>query len=159
MSEAVETAKKEILRLHHEWFEANLGLQGDRLKHIMAGEKFYNYNLNGYTYQGLAELEKLWRPEHMPTAFDLRDIRNERNLRIEATEDIGWLTVDADCEMVMKLESGSGEMRGEGDVVVMPFRITEIFRRDDGRGESVWRMWHFHASQQLADGGPRFITE
>ena len=159
MSKSVVDAKAEILRLHRAWFEANHGLQGGKLKDIMANEEFFNYNLNGYTYRGLSEIEKLWAPQHMPSAFDLRKLFNERNLRIEATDDMGWLTVEADVELVMKTPGGSGEMRGDGDVVVMPFRITELYRRNDGKGNPVWRMWHFHCSQELVDGGKRFVTE
>jgi hypothetical protein len=159
MSDPIAEAKAEILRLHRAWQEANAGLQGGKLRHIMAGESFFNYNLNGYRYDGLSEIEKLWEPEHMPSAFELIELRNERHLNIEATPDMGWLTVEADCELRMKTPGGSGDMRGDGEVVVMPYRITELFRRDDGRGNPVWRMWHFHASKELVDGGKRFITE
>jgi hypothetical protein len=159
MSDPIAEAKAQILRLHRAWFEANTDLQGHKLEHIMAGEAFFNYNLNGYRYNGLSEIEKLWKPQHMGSAFDLRELRNERNLHIEATQDMGWLTVEGDVELRMKNAAGSGEMRGDGDVVVMPFRITELYRRDDGQGNPVWRMWHFHSSQELVDGGKRFITE
>lgn len=159
MSESIESIKAEILRLHRLWIDANAGLQGHLLGEVMAGPKFFNYNLNGYRYNGLAEIQKLWQPEHMGSAFELRVIRNERNLQIEATAEMGWVTAEADVELRMKLAQGSGEMRGDGEIVVMPFRITELFRRDDGSGKPVWRMWHFHCSQELADGGKRFITE
>lgn len=159
MTEGNAEATSEIQRLHDAWFKANGGLHGEMLKDILAGEEFFDYNLNGYTYYGLAEMEKLWSPEHMGSAFDLRGIGNERNLRIEAGETMGWLTVEADVELRMKDPAGSGEMRGDGDVVVMPFRITECYRKDDGAGNPVWRMWHFHCSQILADGGNRFVSE
>ncbi|HZZ48338.1 MAG TPA: hypothetical protein VFE65_15770 [Pseudonocardia sp.] len=159
MTDNIAEARAEIQRLHNAWFTANGGLHGEMLKDILAGEEFFNYNLNGYTYYGLAEMEKLWAPEHMGAAFELRGISNEQNLRIEATETMGWLTVEADVELRMKEPGGSGEMRGDGEVVVMPFRITECYRRDDGTGRSIWRMWHFHCSQVLADGGKRFVSE
>lgn len=159
MPQAIDETKAEILRLHRAWFDANSGLQSDRLKHIMAGEAFFNYNLNGYRYDGLSEIEKLWQPQHMASAFELRELRNERHLQVEASAEMGWVTCEADCELRMKLVGGSGRMSGEGEIVVMPFRITEIFRRDDGSGQPVWRMWHFHCSPELADGGKRFISE
>lgn len=159
MTNSIAEARSEIQRLHDAWFKANAGLRGDLLEDILAAEKFFNYNLNGYAYYGLSEMEKLWSPAHMPSAFDLRAIINERNLRIEATDTMGWLTVEADVELAMKLDQGSGDMRGEGEVVLMPFRITECYQKDDGDGAPVWRMWHFHCSQILADGGPRFVTE
>jgi hypothetical protein len=159
MTDTIVEARSEIQRLHDAWFKANGGLRGELLQDILAGEKFFNYNLNGYTYHGLAEMEKLWSPEHMGSAFELLGIKNERNQQIEATETMGWLTVEADVDLRMKRPDGSGEMRGEGDVVTMPFRITECYRQDDGTGKPTWRMWHFHCSQILADGGNRFITQ
>ena len=76
------------------WFEANHGLQGGKLKDIMANEEFFNYNLNGYTYRGLSEIEKLWAPQHMPSAFDLRKLYAK--LTVTGTEKVG----DADAYVI-----------------------------------------------------------
>jgi hypothetical protein len=151
--------RTEIQRLHDAWFEANGGLRGEMLKDILAGEEFFDYNLNGYTYYGLSEMEKLWSPKHMGSAFELLGITNERNLRVEAGDTMAWLTAEADVKLRMKDAAGSGEMRGDSEVVVMPFRITECYRKDDGTGRPQWRMWHFHCSQILNDGGLRFVSE
>ena len=34
-------------------------------------------------------------------------------------------------------------------------RETEIYRRDDGHGNPVWKMWHHHASPCADDHEPR----
>ncbi len=158
MSDPIAEAKAEILRLHNAWFEANAGLQGHKLASIFAGERFFDYNLNGYRYNGISDMEKLWSPNFMPSAFDLRSLKNVRNFQIEATAEMGWVTCEADCELAMR-KQGMGEMKGDNEVVVMPFRITEVYRKDDGNGNPVWRMWHFHCSQELPDNSRRFETQ
>jgi hypothetical protein len=155
MTDPVTEAESEILRLHREWFAANLGLQGHLLRDIFAGERFFDFNLNGYRYDGITEMEKLWSPEHMPAAFDLQALTNVRNLAVVASGDIGWLTCEADCVLKMR-SSGIGDMAGEEEIVVMPFRMTECYRRDDGEGAPTWRMWHFHCSAARVDVEKRF---
>lgn len=76
MSQTVTDPKAEILRLHRAWFDANHGLQGRKLKDIMANEEFFNYNLNGYTYRGLSEIEKLWAPQQHALGF-----RSEKDIQ------------------------------------------------------------------------------
>lgn len=151
--------RAEIQRLHDQWFRANEGLHIDQMQPVMAGEAFKHFNLNGFTYSGLSELTKLW--ERMAEAFHLKKLSNETDLRIEVRGDMGYLTVEADCELEMLQADGSGAMKGDDPgtaEVVMPFRITEIYLRDDGYGNPAWKMWHFHCSSRLLEG-PRFVTE
>jgi ketosteroid isomerase-like protein len=148
--------RQEIQRLHHQWVRANEGLHIDQMQPVMAGEAFKHFNLNGFTYDGLSEITKLW--ERMAEAFHLKALVNETNLRIEVRGDMGFLTVEADCELEMLQPDGSGNMKGDGNEVTMPFRMSEIFVRDDGYGNPVWKMWHFHCSSRLLEG-PRFVTE
>lgn len=155
MTDPVAEATAEIQRLHDAWFDANIGLRGDLLRAIFAGERFFDFNLNGYRYDGISEMEKLWAPEHMKGAFDIVELANLRNQSIVAGADIGWLTLEAECVMRM-ITDGMGDMAGEGETVTIPFRITECFRRDDGEGNPQWRMWHFHCSTARTDVEKRF---
>lgn len=153
-SEAAD--REEVLRLHNQWFRANEGLHVEQMQQVMAGEAFHHFNLNGYTYHGTAELSKLW--ENFDDAFRLDALKNENDLRVVVRGDVGWLSVEAEVHLTMVNEAGSGNMKGEGDQVVMPFRITEVYVRDDGFGNPRWKMWHFHCSSRLTDGF-RFVTE
>ncbi|WP_336966624.1 hypothetical protein [Sphingobium aquiterrae] len=155
MTDPVAEATAEIQRLHDIWFEANIDLKSHLLPGVFAGERFFDYNLNGYRYDGVSEMEKLWEPAHMKAAFEILELANIRNKSIVATADIGWLTLEADCVMKM-ITGGMGDMGGEGDLVTLPFRITECYRRDDGNGNSEWRMWHFHCSPERTDVEKRF---
>ena len=148
--------EQEIRRLHNVWFRANEGLHVDQMQTVMAGEAFHHFNLNGYTYNGLSELSKLW--DGMAQVFDLKKLQNDADVRVVVSGDIGWLTVESEVVLDMIEESGSGDMKGDTPTVVMPFRITEIFKRDDGYGNQVWKMWHFHCSQRLTEGS-RFPHE
>lgn len=158
MSDPFIKEKDEIVRLHNIWFDANVGLRGDMLRDIFAGEKFFDYNLNGYRYDGITEMEKLWSPDHIKAAFEIVELANSRNLQIVAGADMAWLTVEADCVMRM-ITGGMGDMKGDGERVVLPFRITECYRRDDGEGNPEWRMWHFHCSPERTDVEKRFDSE
>src|SRR5438067_1657613 len=63
-------------------------------------------------------------------------------LRLEVSADMAWLG----CENIVRVELAPGlEVPG---IPKTPFRIrsTEVYQRDDGAGNPVWRMWHFHCS-------------
>jgi len=151
MTDPVADAEAEILRLHNAWFDANVGLRGHLLRAIFAGEKFFDYNLNGYRYDGITEMERLWALDHMKAAFDIVELGNVRNLSIVAGADMGWLTAESDC--VLRIVAPG---TGESETTIVPFRITECYRRDDGEGNPEWRMWHFHCSAALTDVEKRF---
>jgi hypothetical protein len=42
-----------------------------------------------------------------------------------------------------------------GDTVRVRFRETVVFRRDDGQGNPVWKIWHFHCSPLAPASEPR----
>lgn len=148
--------RAEILRLHNQWFRANEGLRIDQMQDVMAGEAFHHFNLNGFSYGGVKEISKLW--EALPAAFELVALKNDADLRVHVRGDMGWVSLESEVELIMVDQEGSGNMKGEGERVTMPFRITEIYVRDDGDGNPTWKMWHFHCSQRLTEG-PRFVTE
>lgn len=146
----------EILRLHHEWLASNIGLQVDRmLRVVAAGERFHHFNLNGYSYTTASEIGRLW--ENLPQVMRFCSLTPERDIRVEVRGDMGFVTSESDAECEILALPGSGEIQGEATRTVVPFRITEIYVRDDGTGNPEWRMWHFHCSNRL-DSGPRFVT-
>jgi hypothetical protein len=60
---------------------------------------------------------------------------------------MAWLA----CENVVRVELAPGlEVPG---IPKTPFRIrsTEVYQRDDGAGNPVWKMWHFHCSPTAAE--------
>jgi len=146
---AREDDRREILRLHDDWWEANRDWDIPKMRGVFGGERYLQYNLNGHPYYGLGEKTKLW--EALDGSIKIPDISEPIDLRLEIVGDVGWLA----CENVVRVELAAGlEVPG---VPKTPFRIrsTEIYHRDDGSGKPVWKMWHFHCSATAADSEPR----
>jgi hypothetical protein len=149
MSSATEQDRQEILRLHHLWLEANLDLDIAKMRSVFAGEKYLQYNLNGHPYYGLSQKTKLW--EALQGILTIPEISESKNLRLEIVGDVAWLA----CENIVRIKAGEG-VNVQG-IPTTPFRIrsTEIYHRDDGEGNPIWKMWHFHCSQTAAENEPR----
>jgi ketosteroid isomerase-like protein len=145
----IEADREDILRLHRAWWEANRDWDIAKMRSVFAGERYLQYNLNGHPYYGLAEKTKLW--EALAGHVKIPEISEPIRLRLEIRGDMAWLA----CENVVRVELAAGlEVPG---IPKTPFRIrsTEIYQRDDGTGEPVWKMWHFHCSPTAAESEPR----
>jgi hypothetical protein len=141
--------RDEILRLHRAWWEANRDWDIPKMRSVFAGERYLQYNLNGHPYYGLEEKTKLW--EALAGKVKIPEISEPIRLRLEICGDMAWLA----CENVVRVELPPGlEVAG---IPKTPFRIrsTEIYQRDDGSGNPVWKMWHFHCSPTAAEREPR----
>ena len=146
---AREDDRREILRLHRDWWESNRDWDIPKMRSVFAGERYLQYNLNGHPYYGLAEKTKLW--EALDGSIKIPDISEPIDLRLEIVGDVAWLA----CENIVRVELAPGlEVPG---VPKTPFRIrsTEIYHREDGSGRPVWKMWHFHCSPTAGDSDSR----
>jgi hypothetical protein len=146
---AAEQDREEILRLHRDWWEANRDWDIPRMRTVFAGERYLQYNLNGHPYYGLGEKTKLW--EALAGAITIPDISPPIRLRLEIAADMAWLA----CDNVVRVALAAGlEVPG---LPKTPFRIrsTEVYQRDDGSGNRVWKMWHFHCSPTAGDTDAR----
>lgn len=145
----VEKDRQEILRLHDVWWKANLDVDIPKMRTVFAGEKYLMYNLNGHPYYGLEQKTKLW--EALAKMLAIPEISEPKDLRLEIVGDVAWLA----CENIIRIQLTSGvEVPG---LPTMPFRVrsTEIYQRDDGTGNPIWKMWHFHCSPTAPDDAPR----
>jgi len=143
---------REIRRVHRQWWAANVGLDVERMRECFAPD-YLMWNLNGHPYYSLAEKEHLFRyyqshmvPTEPPELWDIR---------VNVEGDMAYVTSEGVLPVVMKSAEGSGSatMDGvagryerRGELVRFRFRETVVFRRDDGRGNRAWKIWHFHAS-------------
>lgn len=124
--------------------------------------QYLMWNLNSHPYYSLEEKIELFRHyrRHMvPTEpVELWDVR------VTVGGDMAYLTAEGILPVVIASEQGSGsavmdavaplyERRGE--VIRFRFRETSVFRRDDGRGGRVWKIWHFHCSPLAPEHEPR----
>jgi len=146
---ATQEDREEILRLHRVWWESNFDFDIPKMRSVFAGERYLQYNLNGHPYYGLGEKTKLW--EALKGKLSIPEISQPMNLRLEISGDMAWLA----CENIVRIQLAAGvEVPG---VPLTPYRIrsTEIYQRDDGASNRVWKMWHFHCSPTAAENEPR----
>jgi len=151
----------EIRRVHREWWASNNGLDVERMRACFAPD-YLMWNLNGHPYFGLDEkvtLFRYYRRHLVPTdAPELWDIR------VTVDGDMAYLTSEGILPVTVTSEEGSGsslidamapKYERRGDQVLFRFRETSVFRRDDGEGNRVWRIWHFHCSPLAPEDEPR----
>lgn len=150
----------EIRRVHRQWWAANRGLDIERMAECFAPE-YLMWNLNGHPYYSLDEkisLFRYYRDHLVPTEWP--EVWDER---ITVSGDIAYLTAEGVLPVTASGEgSGSATLDAvvplyerRGDTVRVRFRETVVFRRDDGHGEPVWRIWHFHCSPLAPEDEPR----
>lgn len=144
----VESDRRDILKLHKDWWESNVGLDIPRMASVFpSGSAYLMFNLNGHPYFGIDEKIKLWEWYKKELEIAPGDIRI---MRLTISGDIAWLAAEGVFPLRAIGASGTGsetwrlEMEQEFD----PFRLraTEVYQRDDGEGRPVWKMWHFHCS-------------
>jgi ketosteroid isomerase-like protein len=131
----------DILALHTRWLYSNNGLVIDEMAPNFADPGYLQFNLNGHTYNGLAEKIKLWHGFHS-IDFDLADMGFVEDPIVYADGDLGYVTAIWKATVIGT--DSSGLMKPDPEPVV--FRVTEVYRRDDGNGNPIWKIWHFHAS-------------
>ncbi|SNR88880.1 SnoaL-like domain-containing protein [Haloechinothrix alba] len=144
-----------ILAVHDAWFKSNVGLVvEDMLPHFPQGESNYlQFNLNGFTYNGVADKAKLWR-NLAELGVNITRLTDAEPPQVHVYGDVAWLTTEAVAELVMPTSSGTLESSGE-----MRIRETEVYRRDDGAGNARWTIWHMHVSEAAASGGLKYGNE
>ena len=146
---ALQDDRDEILRLHRVWWESNFDFDIPKMRSVFAGERYLQYNLNGHPYYGLSEKTKLW--EALKGVLSIPESSEPIDLRLEISGDMAWLA----CENIVRIELAEGiEVPG---IPLTPYRIrsTEVYQRDDGAGNRVWKMWHFHCSPTAPENEPR----
>ncbi|WP_051791172.1 YybH family protein [Amycolatopsis jejuensis] len=130
---------------HRDWWAANHTQEIPRCSRNFAPDTLM-FNLNGHTYYGLDEMIKAW--EFYVGAIDV-DVVDLWDYRIFVSGDLAYITCEGVFPTKKSAEEGWGASNldiGEQDVAPVRFRETSIARRDDGNGNPVWKIWHFHCS-------------
>jgi len=150
----------EIRRVHRQWWAANRGLDAEKMRECFA-PAYLMWNLNGHPYYSLDEKVKLFHyyqqrlvPTEWPETWDVQ---------VTVDGDMAYLTSEGILPVVASGEgSGSSTLDAvvplyerRGDTVRVRFRETAVFRRDDGNGNPVWKIWHFHCSPLAPEDEPR----
>lgn len=143
-----------IRAVHDGWFTANLGLDADTLPPFFpVGDGYLQYNLNGFVYNGVADKARLWR-NLSGLGVDITQIKDSTEPEIQVFGDVALLTSLGECELLLPSPTGALESSG-----LTRFRNTEFYRRDDGRGNPDWRIWHMHISESAPEDTLKYGTE
>lgn len=142
---------KEILAVHHSWLESNNGLVPEKMYPNFANPGYLQFNLNGHQYDSVDEKVKLWEGLH-EIGFNLGDMKIVEEPKVHAEGDLAYLTAYWSAQVTG--DKGTGVLEPDPEPLV--FRVTEVYRRNDGKGAPVWKIWHFHASPIASADAPRF---
>ena len=149
--------RAEILRLHREWWASNEHGDIPRMRPCFPdGDAYLMYNLSGHPYFGITEKVALW--EHYVQHIDIPEPPQMEVVRLEIRGDMAWLAARGSVKLRTTGPQGTGAATIEvpdDEPLTMYVRSTEVFQRDDGNGNPVWRMWHFHASPEAPQDEPR----
>ena len=152
-----ERDRQEILARHKDWWEANAGLDIPRMTSCFPkGMNYLMFSLNGHPYFGLEQKIKLW---HWYTGELDINMPDMRIMKLEIHGDVGWLGCEGifPLRAIGKAGTGSEYWQLDSEKKYDPFRLrsTEIYQRNDGEGNPVWKMWHFHCSPLPPEDEPR----
>lgn len=138
--------REEILAVHKRWMNASVGLNIEEMRQcFVQGKHLDMWNRNGHAYHGVDELAQLWR--YLRETVDLTVCHAVTPPSITVVGDVGWVAWE---KMVMDIEPRNGD-----PVRHYVMRGTEVYRRDDGRGNSRWTIWHCHYSETAPEGSRR----
>lgn len=146
---------KAILAVHHAWLDSNNGLVEDKMVSNFANPGYLQFNLNGHQYDSVDEKVKLWQGLHQ-IGFNLFDVKIHEEPKVHAEGDLAYLTAYWSGRVSGHTGTGVVDPKAAAAAEPLVFRITEIYRRNDGKGNPVWKIWHFHASFVAPAASPRF---
>jgi hypothetical protein len=145
---------EDILAVHQAWLESNNGLVVEKMYGNFASPGYYQFNLNGHTYKSVEEKIALWNGLH-EIDFNLADMTIVEAPIVYSDGHLAYLMAVWSARIVGT--GTTGLMVPDAEPVV--FRVTEVYRKDDGKGNPVWKIWHFHASPIAGPDLPRFPQE
>lgn len=154
--EGSDADRKEIIRLHNQWMRANAHFDiASAVGVFVGGDGFHGFNLNGHTYGKRDEWVKLWT--FLKSVMDIGDVRGEKDLRVNLRGDMAWLSFEAEivANAMRDAATAASGIALPADPVVMRFRGSEVYVRQDETGARAWKMWHCHYSPCAPADEPR----
>lgn len=150
--------REAILQIHKDWWEANTGLDIPRMQTCYpSGMAYLMFNANGHPYFGIEEKTKIW--EWYQENLEIPEFADVQIMRLNIRGDMAWLASEVAFPMRPAGVGGTGsatwEIGDASEITWSNIRCTEIFERDNGDGDPVWKMWHFHASPMPDVNEPR----
>lgn len=142
---------------HRDWWAGNHLTQTQRAARNFAPDTLM-FNLNSHTYYGLEEMVPMW--DYYSNNLDV-DVCELWDYRISVYGDVAVITCEGTFPTKARHTDGAWkasnlEIGGvDEETVPVRFRETSIARRDDGKGNPIWKIWHFHCSPLAPADEPR----
>lgn len=101
-----DTDAAAVLAVHRGWLAANIGLVAESMIDFFpTGLNYLQFNLNGFTYNGVEDKAKLWRNLQAVGANIVR-IDDVGEPVVEVFGDVALLTSEGECEIELPSPSG-----------------------------------------------------
>jgi len=146
----IDDDRRDILKLHRDWWCANERLDIPLMTTCLPrGPNYLMFNYNWHPYFGIEEKIRLWE-YYKASGLEL----GQPDVRIMRFEVIGDLAYIADeFEVTVRIPDRAHvfidavqALPQPGQAITERGRATEVYKRDDGEGRPIWKMWHFHGS-------------
>jgi len=147
MTDSGDQDVQEILAVHMAWFDSNEDLVVEKMLPNFADPGYYQFNLNGHTYISPQEKARLWDNLH-EAGVSLANMTIVQEPQVYVEGNLAYLLAVWRCDVTVEDETRVPDdiSRWRGLESPTTFRVTEVYRKDDGKGNPVWKIWHFHAS-------------
>jgi len=148
---SMERDRTEILKVHRDWWIANESMDIPLMKTCFpAGMNYLMFNYNWHPYFGLEEKVKLWEYYRTP-GLSLAGPPDVRIMKFEVVGDLAYIADEFEITTVIPADATGlidevQELPPSGQPTVERGRATEVYKRDDGQGRPIWKIWHFHCS-------------
>lgn len=143
--------EEELLRLHRDWYYSNFEINIPLMRTVFptGQDSFLMFNLNDHPYFGVDDLADLWSYYARTDRWGLCE---DYVMRLDVSGDMGYVISEGTFPAWI-VKDADGNPLPEDAVIdkLFRYRSTEIYKRDDGDGRPVWRMWHFHCSTRPED--------
>jgi hypothetical protein len=148
---SLERDRSEVLKVHYDWWLANQCADIPLMTTCYpTGLNDLMFNYNWHPYFGIDEKVRLWE-YYKAAGLTLETAPDVRIMKLEIIGDLAYIACEAELSTVVP-ESASGlidevqALPSPGQRITERCRATEIYKRDDGEGRPIWKMWHFHCS-------------
>ena len=147
---SIDEDREAILKVHRTWWLANMLWDIPSMRQCFpVGPNYLMFNYNWHPYFGIEEKVRLWQ-YYKASGMQLGP-PDVRIMRFEIVGDLAYLANEFEITTVLpegptSLIEEVQALPAPGEIVTDRGRSTEVYKRDDGEGRPIWKMWHFHCS-------------
>jgi ketosteroid isomerase-like protein len=151
---------REIRRVHRQWWEANVGLDVEKMSECFAPD-YLMWNLNGHPYRSRDEAAQLFAyyrehlvPDEPPELWDVQVTVASELAYVTAEGMLPFLVASDEGGQAAVVAAMGPRYERRGEIIRFLFRETMVLRRDPSAADG-WVVSHFHCSPLAPRGEPR----